>query len=60
MQKTLKKNHKNVVLGNQHIRLISFLLEKEIAEFKPVDYNSAVYDYLKHLKDVKIIIDWYL
>lgn len=56
----VNERNRQIQISNRDLKIISFLLEMEIVDYSKVDYNKMVARYVRMIKDIKLVIDWYL
>jgi hypothetical protein len=51
---------RQIQISTDELKIISHVLGKEIADYGPIDTSRIVIQYVKMLKDAKVVIDYYL
>jgi hypothetical protein len=51
---------RQIQISTDQLKIISHVLGKEIADYGPIYYDRMVIQYVKMLKDAKVVIDYYL
>ncbi len=53
-------NTRQIHISDRDLKIISHLLAREIVDYSKVDYNKLVKRYVKMIKEIKVVIDYYL
>jgi hypothetical protein len=53
-------NTRQIQISDRDLKIISHLLAREIVDYSKVDYNKLVKRYVKMIKEIKVVIDYYL